>query len=67
MAVVGTTLWLLGVVALLLAWAITGRALDIWFTTCVAGAVIGGFGYGVYSWQRAATRRGSRSVQQGLD
>ena len=66
-AVVGTTLWLLGAAVLLAAWALTGRPLDIWFTTCVAGALLGGFGYGVYSWQRAATRRGSRSVQQGLE
>jgi hypothetical protein len=27
--------------------------------------VLGGFGYGVFAWQRAAARRGSRSAQQG--
>jgi hypothetical protein len=66
-AMVGTTLWLVGVVVLLAAWAVTGRPLDIWFTTCVAGTLLGAFGYGVYSWQRAAVRRGSRSAQQGLE
>jgi Flp pilus assembly protein TadB len=66
-AIVGTTLWLLGAAALLVMWAVTGRHLDIWFTTCVAGALIGGFGYGVFSWQRATARRGSRMAQQGLE
>jgi hypothetical protein len=66
-AVVGTTLWLLGAAALLILWAVLGRHLDIWFTTCVAGALIGGFGYGVFSWQRATARRGSRMAQQGLE
>jgi hypothetical protein len=63
---VGTALWLLGAAALLLAWLVAGRPLDIWFTTCVAGAVLGAIGYGVFSWQRAAFRRGSRTAQQGL-
>jgi Flp pilus assembly protein TadB len=66
-ATVGTLLWLAGAVVLALAWIIAGRPLDVWFTTCVAGAVIGGFGYSVYRWQRAAARRGSRTAQRGLD
>jgi hypothetical protein len=66
-AALGTALWLVGAVVLLAAWAVTGRPLDIWFATCVAGALLGAFGYGVYSWQRAAVRRGSRSAQQGLE
>ncbi len=64
---VGTTLWLLGAVALLVTSIVAGRQLDIWFTTCVAGAVLGGVGYCIFSWQRAAARRGSRTAQQGLD
>jgi Protein of unknown function (DUF2530) len=66
-AAAGTALWLVGAVILLVAWAVAGRPLGIEFTTCVAGALLGGFGYGVYSWQRAAVRRGSRSAQQGLE
>jgi hypothetical protein len=64
---VGTLLWLLAAVALLIAALAGWRPLDIWFTTCLAGVLLGGIGYGIYSWQRAAARRGSRSAQQGLD
>ena len=64
---VGTSAWALGALALLGAWLLAGRPLDIWFTTCVAGVVLGGFGYGVFSWQRAAARRGSRTAQSGLE
>ena len=63
---VGTSLWLLGALGLLLAWLLAGRPLDIWFTTCLAGAALGAFGYGVFSWQRAAARRGSRTAQDGV-
>jgi ascorbate-specific PTS system EIIC-type component UlaA len=64
--VVGSVLWLLAAVALLIA-ALVGRPLDIWFTTCLAGVLLGGIGFGIYSWQRAAARRGSRTAQRGLD
>jgi hypothetical protein len=63
----GTALWLLGGIALLVARMISGRPLDIWFTTCVAGAALGAVGYGIVSWQRAAARRGSRTAQHGVD
>ena len=53
--------------ALLVAHLAAGRPLDVWFTTCVCGVVLGGAGIGVYSWQRAAARRGSRTAQEGLD
>lgn len=64
---VGTGLWLLGAAVLLLARLVAGRPLDVWFATCVAGAVLGAIGHGIYSWQRAAARRGSRAAQTGLD
>ncbi|NMI01928.1 DUF2530 domain-containing protein [Pseudonocardia sp. K10HN5] len=64
---VGSLAWLAGALALLAASLATGRPLDIWFTTCVAGAVLGGIGYGIFRWQRAAARRGARGAQQGLD
>ncbi len=63
---VGTLGWLAGAAVLLLAYLIDGRPLDIWFTTCVAGALLGGIGYGIFRWQRAAARRGARGAQQGL-
>ena len=63
---VGTGLWLLGALALLAAWLLAGRPLDLWFTTCVAGVVLGAVGIGIFSWQRAAARRGSRTAQQGV-
>jgi hypothetical protein len=59
---VGSALWLVGAVALL----VSGRPLGIWFTTCLTGLLLGGVGIGIYSWQRAAARRGSRTAQQGL-
>ena len=64
---VGTALWLLGALVLLLAWWFAGRPLDLWFSTCLAGAALGGVGVGIFSWQRAAARRGSRTAQTGMD
>jgi hypothetical protein len=64
---IGTLAWVLGAVGLFVAHLVAGRPLDIWFTTCVAGAALGGFGFGVFRWQRAAARRGSRLAQRGLD
>ena len=64
---VGSALWLLGAVALLVAHLVAGRPLDVWFTTCVTGVFLGGVGIAIFSWQRAAARRGSRTAQEGLD
>jgi protein-S-isoprenylcysteine O-methyltransferase Ste14 len=64
---VGTALWLLGAIALLAANLVADRPLDVWFTTCVTGVLLGGVGIGIYRWQRAASRRGSRTAQEGLD
>ena len=66
-AVVGSVLWLVAAVALLVAALIGVRPLDIWFTACLAGVFLGGLGYGIFAWQRAAARRGSRAAQQGLE
>jgi hypothetical protein len=63
--VVGTALWLLAALALGLAWLLAGRPLGLWFSTCVAGVLLGGVGQGIISWQRAAARRGSRTAQRG--
>ena len=64
---VGSALWLLGTLALLVAHLVAGRPFDVWFVTCVCGVVLGGLGIGVFSWQRAAVRRGSRTAQEGVD
>jgi hypothetical protein len=64
---VGTLGWLLGAVALLVAHFVAGRPLDVWFATCVVGLGLGALGFGVFTWQRAAARRGSRLAQRGLD
>jgi hypothetical protein len=64
---VGSALWLLGALALLVANLTTGRPLDVWFTTCVTGVLLGGVGIAIHSWQRAAARRGSRTAQEGVD
>ncbi|HET8640730.1 MAG TPA: DUF2530 domain-containing protein [Pseudonocardiaceae bacterium] len=42
------------------------RPIDVWFWTSVCGLALGGIGYAVMSWQRAAARRGSRLAQTGL-
>jgi hypothetical protein len=63
----GTLLWLLGALVLLAAHLVAGRPLDVWFATCVTGVLLGGLGMAIFSWQRAAARRGSRTAQQGLD
>ena len=65
-AAIGTLLWLAGAVALLVWHWVGDRPLDIWFTTCVAGATLGAIGYGIFRWQRSAARRGSRTAQDGL-
>jgi hypothetical protein len=64
---VGSVLWAVAAVVLAAAAILSGRPLDIWFLTCVVGAGLGGVGYSVFAWQRAASRRGARGAQRGLD
>jgi hypothetical protein len=64
---VGSALWALAAVGFFVAALAGGRPLDIWFITCVVGAALGGLGYGIFRWQRAAARRGSRTAQRGLE
>ena len=64
---VGTALWAAAALVLLAAHLAGVRALDIWFSTCVAGALLGGVGWGIFAWQRAAARRGRRGAQIGLE
>ncbi|GLY69176.1 DUF2530 domain-containing protein [Amycolatopsis taiwanensis] len=64
--VVGTVLWLAGLIVLGIRCAVTGQSPDVWLWTTVAGVVISCMGLGIMSWQRAAARRGSRGAQNGL-
>lgn len=63
--VAGTLAWLVAAVAFGLS-GLAGSGVDIRFWTCVVGTVLGGLGYGIFRWQRAASRRGSRGSWQGL-
>lgn len=63
---IGSGLWLLGAVVLLVAWSVVGRPLDVWFVTCLVGGGLGALGLGIFRWQRSAARRGARGAQQGL-
>jgi len=64
---IGTLAWLTGAAVLFLAHLVGGRPLDVWFATCLVGAGLGALGFGIFTWQRAAARRGSRLAQDGLD
>jgi uncharacterized protein DUF2530 len=66
-ALVGSVVWALAAVGALVVSLVTDQPLGLLFTTCVVGTLVGGFGYGVYAWQRAAARRGSRTAQDGVD
>ncbi len=66
-ALVGGIAWALFTITVLVVSLTVGRPLDLLFTTGLTGTAVGGFGYGVYRWQRAAARRGSRTAQDGLD
>lgn len=59
--IVGTVLFVIATVVLLIAHAPT-----LWIWSCVCGVGLGFFGFGVFSWQRAAARRGSRGAQEGV-
>jgi hypothetical protein len=58
---VGTAAW---VVATLVLLVLGIRDVRLW--TTVAGWGLGFVGMGIIAWQRAASRRGSRSAQRGL-
>ena len=59
---VGTVLWLVAAAVVLL----TGPP-PLLLTTCLVGAGLGGVGWAIFAWQRAAARRGSRTAQSGLE
>ncbi|MBQ6640412.1 MAG: DUF2530 domain-containing protein [Saccharopolyspora sp.] len=57
----GTLLWL---AAAVLFAVVAPQSVQFW--TCTAGFVLGVIGYGVFRWQRSASRRGSRGAWKGL-
>jgi hypothetical protein len=61
---VGTALWFLAFVALLIAHYGFGAGSTLVLTTCLSGWVLGLIGLGILYWQRSAARRGSRSAQR---
>ena len=63
---IGTLAWVVAAAVLLGAHWVADRPLDIWFFTCVTGAALGAIGFGIFTWQRSAARRGSRLAQRGL-
>ena len=60
--IAGALLWVLAAIA-----AFTVPALHDWRPTTIAGLGIGVLGTSIFSWQRAAARRGARGAQSGLD
>lgn len=62
----GTALWLTASLGLAVAYLVGARPLDLWFTTCTGGWLLGLVGFGIMALQRAATCRGSRGVQRGM-
>ncbi|OLT43890.1 hypothetical protein BJF85_20995 [Saccharomonospora sp. CUA-673] len=58
---VGTTAWCAALLVLL----IVGTD-NTWLWTTLAGAGLGGVGFGIIAWQTSASRRGSRGAQRNL-
>jgi Protein of unknown function (DUF2530) len=58
----GTLLWIAATAVTALA-----GAPGLIVLTCVVGAGLGAVGWGIFTWQRAAVRRGSRTAQQGIE
>lgn len=61
----GTVLWFVGA-ALFIVTPWDPGLHDVRLWTCVTGGVLGIIGYGVFRWQRSASRRGSRGAWKGL-
>lgn len=59
---IGTLLWIAAAIV-----AAAAGLPELVVLTCVVGAGLGGLGWAVFSWQRAAARRGSRTAQQGIE
>jgi hypothetical protein len=58
----GVLLWVLATIA-----AFTVPALHGWRPVTLAGMAVSAIGTSIFLWQRAASRRGARGAQSGLD
>jgi membrane associated rhomboid family serine protease len=62
----GTALWLVALVALLIARYGFDAGPPIWMWTALAGFLLGLLGVPIMAWQRRASRRGARGAQRNL-
>ncbi|MCZ4519744.1 DUF2530 domain-containing protein [Rhodococcus ruber] len=58
---------ILGWIVALVVFTATGDRTDDALATCWSGLAVGAVGFGIFLIQRAASRRGSRTAQRGLD
>lgn len=63
LVLVGTALWLIGFVVLLIHDLMSGLPPQGWTWVCLAGVGLGGIGLSIFQWQRFARRHGSRGAQ----
>ncbi|RJQ82536.1 DUF2530 domain-containing protein [Pseudonocardiaceae bacterium YIM PH 21723] len=64
--IIGSALWAVGFVVLLLARFAFDQPPTVWLWVCLCGLLLGALGYGVFFWQRSAHRRGSKTAQEIL-
>lgn len=64
--IVGTALWAVALVVALLLQHAAGTDTGWWPATATAGFGLGLIGLSIMTWQRRASRRGSRGAQRGL-
>lgn len=58
---------ILGWIIALVVFTATGDRTDDALATCWFGIAVGAVGFGIFLMQRAASRRGSKTAQRGLD
>lgn len=63
---VGTALWFVALCVLLVARYVFDAFPPIWLWTALAGTILGLIGFPIMSWQRRASRRGTRGAQRNL-
>ncbi|OZC66956.1 hypothetical protein CH306_03740 [Rhodococcus sp. 15-725-2-2b] len=61
------TIGILGWIVALVVFTATGERTDDALATCWSGIAVGAVGFGIFLAQRAASRRGSKTAQRGLD
>jgi hypothetical protein len=61
------TIGILGWIVALVVFTATGDRSDDAVATCWSGIAVGAVGFALFLTQRAASRRGSRTAQRGLD